>query len=105
MRLCSVIKTELEGNVVIGATGFVGKTLLEKLLWSFPQIKRIYILIRPKGGVSVEERFRVFLQNPIFERLRNNHPERLKKIFHFSGNIEDDNFGMTFVSCLQSFRN
>ncbi|XP_017104769.3 putative fatty acyl-CoA reductase CG5065 [Drosophila bipectinata] len=79
---------------ITGATGFVGKTLLEKLLWSFPQIKRIYMLIRPKGGVTVEERFRVFLQNPIFERLRSNHPDRLKKIFHFSGNIEDDNFGL-----------
>ncbi|KAH8278446.1 hypothetical protein KR018_003395 [Drosophila ironensis] len=79
---------------ITGATGFVGKTLLEKLLWSFPQIKRIYMLIRPKGGLSVEERFRTFLQNPIFERLRDSHPERLAKILHFSGNIEDDNFGL-----------
>ncbi|KAH8343842.1 hypothetical protein KR059_011924 [Drosophila kikkawai] len=80
---------------ITGATGFVGKTLLEKLLWSFPRIKRIYMLIRPKGGVTVQERFRGFLQNPIFERLTTEHPERLKKIFYFSGNIEDDNFGKT----------
>ncbi|XP_033166345.1 putative fatty acyl-CoA reductase CG5065 [Drosophila mauritiana] len=79
---------------ITGATGFVGKSLLEKLLWSFPQIKRIYMLIRPKGGVTVEERFRGFLQNPIFERLKSEHPTQLKKIFHFSGNIEDDNFGL-----------
>ncbi|BFF89372.1 putative fatty acyl-CoA reductase [Drosophila madeirensis] len=80
---------------ITGATGFVGKTLLEKLLWSFPQIKRIYMLIRPKGGVSVKQRFQEFLQNRIFERLRAEHPERLKKIFHFAGNIEDDNFGLS----------
>jgi len=80
----------------------VGKTLLEKLLWSFPQIKRIYMLIRPKNGVTVAERFRGFLQNPIFERLRAQHPDRLKKIFHFSGNIEDDNFGI--VSYLEKLQ-
>ncbi|XP_022209941.1 putative fatty acyl-CoA reductase CG5065 [Drosophila obscura] len=79
---------------ITGATGFVGKTLLEKLLWSFPQIKRIYMLIRPKGGVCVKQRFQDFLQNRIFERLRTEHPERLRKIFHFAGNIEDDNFGL-----------
>lgn len=74
----------------------MGKSLLEKLLWSFPQIKRIYMLIRPKGGVTVEERFRGFLQNPIFERIKSEHPTQLKKIVHFSGNIEDDNLGMAF---------
>ncbi|XP_001359882.2 putative fatty acyl-CoA reductase CG5065 [Drosophila pseudoobscura] len=91
-------KTDIYHDSVVfitGATGFVGKTLLEKLLWSFPQIKRIYMLIRPKGGVSVKDRFQAFLQNRIFERLRAEHPERLKKIFHFAGNIEDDNFGLS----------
>ncbi|KAH8420698.1 hypothetical protein KR222_001728 [Zaprionus bogoriensis] len=77
-----------------GATGFVGKALLEKLLWSFPQIKRVYMLIRPKAGLTAAERFQQFLQNGIFLRLRNSFPERLKKIAYFPGNIEDDNFGL-----------
>lgn len=77
----------------IGATGFVGKALLEKLLWSFPQIKRIYMLIRAKAGDSPEQRFQNFLQNGIFQRLRSEYPTRLQKISYFAGNIEDDNFG------------
>ncbi|EDV90840.1 putative fatty acyl-CoA reductase CG5065 [Drosophila grimshawi] len=79
---------------ITGATGFVGKALLEKLLWSFPQIKRIYMLIRSKAGIVPEERFQNFLKNGIFLRLRSSHPERLKKIAYFAGNIEADNFGL-----------
>ena len=31
-----------------GCTGFIGKVILEKLLWCFPDIKAIYLLIRGK---------------------------------------------------------
>ncbi|XP_062121764.1 putative fatty acyl-CoA reductase CG5065 [Drosophila sulfurigaster albostrigata] len=86
---------------ITGATGFVGKALLEKLLWSFPQIKRIYMLIRPKGGITAEQRFQNFLHNGIFERLRSSYPERLKKIAFFPGNIEDDNFGLNELDRLE----
>jgi len=33
---------------VTGGTGFLGKVLVEKLLRSCPDIKSIYLLIRPK---------------------------------------------------------
>lgn len=34
--------------LITGVTGFVGKVLLEKLLWSLPFIDQIFILIRNK---------------------------------------------------------
>ena len=37
---------------VTGATGFLGKVLLEKLLRSLPNIKQIYVLVRPKPGIT-----------------------------------------------------
>ncbi|XP_067616071.1 putative fatty acyl-CoA reductase CG5065 [Eurosta solidaginis] len=80
---------------VTGATGFVGKTLLEKLLWSFPEIARIYILIREKSGFTVAQRYQAFVQHKIFERLRMNFPERLEKLQYLSGNIECDDFGLS----------
>lgn len=44
-------------NVFItGATGFVGKLLVEKLLFSCDQIGKIYCLIREKNGHSAQER-------------------------------------------------
>ena len=34
--------------LITGVTGFVGKVLLEKILWSLPSVDKIYILIRNK---------------------------------------------------------
>lgn len=44
-------------NVMItGATGFMGKVLVEKLLRSCPEVKALYILVRPKAGQSMQQR-------------------------------------------------
>lgn len=42
--------------LVTGATGFVGKVLIEKLLRSCYGIKRVFILLRPKHSKSINER-------------------------------------------------
>lgn len=76
-----------------GATGFVGKTLLEKLLWSFAQIKCIYILIREKNGKTAEQRFHDFRAHKIFGRLRLQQPNNLSKLKFLAGNIEKENLG------------
>lgn len=52
---------------ITGATGFVGKVLVEKLLYSCPEVNKIYILIRPKRGRSVLERLDKFCAAPVFE--------------------------------------
>lgn len=41
---------------VTGGTGFLGKTLIEKLLRSCAKIRHLFILVRPKRGKSVQER-------------------------------------------------
>lgn len=44
-------------NVLItGATGFMGKVLVEKLLRSCPEVKALYLLVRPKAGQSMQQR-------------------------------------------------
>ena len=46
-----------EKNIFItGATGFVGKVLIDKLLRTCPEINGIYCLIRPKKGKHAEDR-------------------------------------------------
>ncbi len=42
--------------LVTGATGYVGKVLVEKLLHSCADVRRVYVLIRAKRGKSVEQR-------------------------------------------------
>jgi fatty acyl-CoA reductase len=41
---------------VTGATGFIGKVLLEKVLRSCPDVGNIYVLIRPKKGKTPKDR-------------------------------------------------
>lgn len=51
--------------LITGATGFLGKALLEKLLRSCPRLATIFILIRPKKGQTVEQRFMELTDNPV----------------------------------------
>jgi fatty acyl-CoA reductase len=51
--------------LVTGATGFVGKALVEKLLRSCPDLRTIYLLIRPKRGLDVQARQKELLKNPV----------------------------------------
>jgi fatty acyl-CoA reductase len=41
---------------ITGASGFMGKVLLEKLLYSCSDIEQIFILVRPKRGKSAMQR-------------------------------------------------
>lgn len=41
---------------ITGATGYVGKCLMETILRSLPSKGRVFILMRPKRGKSVQER-------------------------------------------------
>ena len=41
---------------ITGATGFMGKCLVEKLLRSVPELGRLFILVRPKRGKPVKDR-------------------------------------------------
>ena len=49
--------------LVSGGTGFVGKVLIEKLLWSCRSIKTIYVLVRCKRGISIEQRYSEFIES------------------------------------------
>lgn len=42
--------------LITGATGFLGKVLIEKLCRTSPDLKVIYILVRPKAGHTLQQR-------------------------------------------------
>lgn len=50
---------------ITGATGFLGKVLIEKLLRSCPDVVEIFVLIRPKKGLSVNDRLKKILNNKV----------------------------------------
>ncbi|KAJ8916667.1 hypothetical protein NQ315_000312, partial [Exocentrus adspersus] len=80
---------------VTGATGFIGKVLVEKLLRSCPDVAKIYVLIRAKKGKSVEERIAEMLELPLFDLLRQTHPENLKKVVPVVGDVTELDLGMS----------
>ncbi|EDW50579.1 GM13919 [Drosophila sechellia] len=65
--------------LITGGTGFVGKVLTEKLLRSFG-LRKIYMLIRSKDKMSVQERLKGFFNESIFNRMREESPQLLAKV-------------------------
>jgi nucleoside-diphosphate-sugar epimerase len=51
--------------LVTGASGFMGKVLVEKLLYSCPDLRAIYILMRSKRGKTPELRTEEMLKIPV----------------------------------------
>ena len=57
-----------------GSTGFIGKVLLERVLNALDVIDKIYVLIRPKKGAQLDERFKKeILDSPCFDLIRDRH--------------------------------
>lgn len=88
-RLVLLIETDPSSQVaalyanhavfVTGATGFVGKALIEKLLRSCPDIKRIYVLVREKRGKRAQERLSELTESRFFDRNRELEPDGGKR--------------------------
>jgi len=50
---------------ITGATGFIGKVLVEKLLRSCPEVQALYCLTRPKQGEAAADRLNRMLSEPV----------------------------------------
>ena len=50
---------------ITGGSGFMGKVLIEKLLYSCSDLKELIILMRPKRGKSAQERVEDFAKIPV----------------------------------------
>lgn len=50
---------------ITGATGFMGKCLLEKVLRSVPEVSKVMVLVRPKKGKSMRERIDSLLASKV----------------------------------------
>ncbi|XP_041970659.1 fatty acyl-CoA reductase 1-like [Aricia agestis] len=82
--------------LITGGTGFVGKLLVEKLLYSCPDVKRIYLVIRHKKEVCPEKRLAEIYKNSCFERLRRERSGLFQsKVKAVSGNLLDPNLGLS----------
>ncbi|XP_071053292.1 fatty acyl-CoA reductase 1-like [Onthophagus taurus] len=79
---------------ITGATGFMGKVLLEKLIRSVPDIKKIYILLRPKKGYTPKERIKQLTNSDIFT-FNDLNEKANEKIEAVCGDITKEGFDMS----------
>jgi len=86
--------------VVIGGTGFLGKIFWAMLLDRYPEVERIYLVVRPKGGGTPESRFwSEIATSEVTEPLRRTHGDGFdaflrSKVVPIDGDIEKPSCGL-----------
>ncbi|XP_063541183.1 putative fatty acyl-CoA reductase CG5065 [Cydia strobilella] len=80
---------------ITGATGFLGKVLVEKLLRCCPELEAIYLLMRDKKGQSSDQRLKGFLKCSVFNRLQEENPQCFRKLRLVPGDILADGLGIS----------
>jgi fatty acyl-CoA reductase len=69
MKKVGIIEFYRGQNIfVTGATGFIGKVLLEKVLRSCPDVDNIYVLIRPKKGKTPKDRVEDIMSSQVITK-------------------------------------
>ncbi|KAM3233310.1 hypothetical protein P3L10_018669 [Capsicum annuum] len=90
--------------LVTGATGFLAKALIEKMLRTTPKVNKIYILIRAKDKEAAFDRFTSEItESKLFKSLEELHGESYKlfiqnKLVPVVGNIHEPNLGMDIIT-------
>lgn len=75
-------------NILItGGTGFIGKLLIEKLLYSCEGLNKIYCIIREKNGHNADERLNEITSCKVFDKLRKKDPNFRDRLCPINGNI------------------
>ncbi|KAF7378687.1 hypothetical protein HZH66_015474 [Vespula vulgaris] len=82
---------------ITGATGFIGKLLIEKLLRECPGITCIYLLIRTKKGKSVLQRTNELIEDSFFDTLREKQPTFQNRIVTIEGDSSLPNLGISMI--------
>ncbi|XP_043604093.1 putative fatty acyl-CoA reductase CG5065 [Bombus pyrosoma] len=83
------------GILVTGATGFVGKALLEKLIRMCPRIADIFILLRPKTDETIEQRYKKLIDDPIYDDIKAKHPSALSRVYPMKGDVSLPDLGLS----------
>ncbi|XP_066144319.1 putative fatty acyl-CoA reductase CG5065 isoform X1 [Euwallacea fornicatus] len=81
---------------ISGATGFLGKVLIEKLL-RCTEVKTLYLLVRPKANKCPKDRLQEMFNHVLFARLREERPLSLEKCEVISGDVMETDLGISDV--------
>ncbi|CAH3872643.1 unnamed protein product [Pieris brassicae] len=71
------------------------KVLLEKILYSCSDLKKVYILLRGKRGLTIQERLKTLLELPVFSRVYREKAKFCDKIEPIVGDVSQDGLGIS----------
>lgn len=80
--------------LVTGATGFLGRVLISKLLSTCPGVEKIYLLIRNKKGKKLDQRLDDLFADVVFDKLKQECPEFRAKVVGISGDCSLQKLGL-----------
>ncbi|KAL5720458.1 alcohol-forming fatty acyl-CoA reductase [Ranunculus cassubicifolius] len=89
-----------KGLLITGATGFVAKVLIEKILRTAPDVGKIFLLIKAKNKEAAMERLKnEIINTDLFKCLKQTHGASyqafmLSKLVPVVGNVCETNLGM-----------
>ncbi|XP_050295769.1 putative fatty acyl-CoA reductase CG5065 [Anthonomus grandis grandis] len=90
---------------ITGGSGFMGKVMVEKLLYTCDGIKNIYILLRGKRGRTPHQRVEDMWKLPVFDRLRQKDPSAIQKIIPLPGDLYTEGLGLSSSDLKQLIEN
>ena len=96
------IKEFYRGKTIFltGTTGFVGKVVLEKIIRSLPDFKKLFIMVRDKKNKTVRERFETEILSseifdPHFKKDQNLRQTLREKVIPVAGDLIIDKLGLS----------
>lgn len=81
---------------ITGGSGFMGKALIEKLLYSCPEVGNIFVLLRKKKGKGIEDRLELLKKESVFDRLYAEKKDHLlSRIIPIAGDVAELGLAMS----------
>lgn len=87
--------------LLTGCTGFVGKVLLEKILWSL-EVNQVQLLVRKKRNALPSQRMRQIFDSYVFTRIKRRFPDNesfenfiKEKVVLISGDLTMEKLGLS----------
>ncbi|XP_077995088.1 fatty acyl-CoA reductase 1-like [Glandiceps talaboti] len=81
--------------LITGATGFLGKVLVEKLLRCCPNIDVMYLMVRPKAGQPPQQRVQEMIATKLFDKVREENPNGLERIIAVKSDMLEPGLGLS----------
>lgn len=78
-----------------GASGFVGTLVLEKLLRTCQDLRRVYVLFRSSKKKCLQDRLVEYFNDPVFYRMKTENPTFYTKVTILEGDLVKDSLGLS----------